>query len=310
MTDTEKETIAQSSYSYWDVCRTTTTTNDLRDVMALREVARYYDAAKQDRALTRGALQRTSAFRTRYRITDVLRSCFDENVENGQDEQLAVKYRALIASELQAQPVFVRAGTAGRGVLVLGSRTCKETVEEAFVICIIYMIERALAVTESLSRGKEQMMDVIVDVSNFKAKCAPRRTTLKAVFSILQEHYPQRLNTLVVLEPPLWVSTLYAIVSKFLDQRTRKKIQLARGAKTTRNKLSDILMFPDTFQAASVIATTIPFQATIDTELFLVPTSKEEATARTITEEEDNVQSNTAATTSLPDLHSIDTSLM
>lgn len=281
LTDLEREGVAQGSYGYWNACRKAEITyrDEMRDVMALREIARYFDAAKEDRPLTFGALQRTCEFRKHYRM-DLLRSCFDETLPiyaNEKDKKIAQRYRSLISDEMKAQSMFVKAGRTGRGVLVLGSRICKETLEEAFVMTVMYMIERAIAVTESLSRGKEQKIDVIIDVSHFKPKCAPRKSTLKAVFHILQEHYPERLRTLVVLEPPLWVSTLFAIVSKFLDQRTRNKVQLARG-KSKQAVLGDILMYPHHFEVkdAATSAVLTSFQDTVDVHQQVLAPQKEE----------------------------------
>ena len=95
----------------------------MRNGMALREVGRYYDAAKGDRDITFEALKRTCVFRQQYRI-NLIRSCFGDSLDykDDKDTRLAENDRALISTDLSVQPMFVKAGRTGRGVLMLEPR--------------------------------------------------------------------------------------------------------------------------------------------------------------------------------------------
>ena len=95
----------------------------MQNGMALREVGRYYDAAKGDRDITFEALKRTCVFRQQYRI-NLIRSCFGDSLDykDDKDTRLAENYRALISTDLSVQPMFVKAGRTGRGVLMLEPR--------------------------------------------------------------------------------------------------------------------------------------------------------------------------------------------
>lgn len=269
LSDVDREYVAQSSYSYWNACRMGVITDreTMRDGMALREVARYYDGAQGDQEMTLQALKNTSEFRQKYRI-DLIRTCFeDRTIKDAKDAALSEKYRELISHELSVQPMFIKAGATGRSVLVLGVRSCKETKEEAYVITVIYMMERACAAVEVLSRGKNQMMDVVLNIGGFSLKCAPSKRTFKAVSQVLQSHYCQRLNTLVILDPPLWLAALYKVVSVFVDPRTRNKVQMARGAKVKKSKLDEILEgSPDGMDNVDAVqvASVVPFAETVD----------------------------------------------
>jgi hypothetical protein len=271
LTADELECVAQSSYAYWHACKTgdISDRHEMRQGMALREVARYLDEAKDDQELVFEALKRTSKHRKQYRV-DLLRSCFDDSsaeyYENEKDEKLAQKYRTLISKNLAKQPMVVKAGSADRGVLNIGARCCTDMNDEGFVLTAIYMIERSVAATEYLSKGNEIMIDVVVDASCFKSKYAHSRITLKTLVNILQNHYPQRLNTLIVLDPPLWLSTLYSLLlSTFVDQRTRSKFQLARGSKARKSILANVLQFPAQVEADAVqIVATAPFHTPAD----------------------------------------------
>lgn len=270
----ELEYIAQSSFAYWSACQSDEITDrdDMRHGMAMREVARYYDAAKEDEQLVLEALKKTCQYRKEYRI-DILRFCFDVNsvVQNCDEQQeLAERYRTVISEDLAKQPMVVKSGPTGRGVLEIGARSCTNTDmnDKDFVLTVIYMIERTLAATESQSRGTETMMDVVLDASCCSKKYAPSRSALKTLAGILQNQYPQRLNTLVILDPPFWLSTLYSMASPMLDSRTRKKFQLARGSKAKKSALlATVLQFPTAGEepedAVRVVRTT-PFQIPID----------------------------------------------
>jgi hypothetical protein len=229
--------------------------------MAMIEVARYFDAAKEDQELTFEALQKTCNYRKEYRI-DLLRSCLDESVKdkNEKDAEIAERYRAIITEELANQPMVVKSGATGRGVLEVKSRCSTETNDEHFVLAVVYMLERAIAGTESLSKGTETMVDVIFDASSYSSKYASSRSALKKMVHITANHYPQRLKFLAVLEPPFWLSTLYTLLSPFLDQRTRNKVQMARGSKAKKSALFKVLKFPEKLEHDAVkMASLAPF---------------------------------------------------
>lgn len=236
--------------------------------MAMIEVARYFDAHKQDQELTLENIKKTCNYRKEYRI-DLLRSCLDDSVEykNDQDVEIAEHYRALITMGLNKQSIVVKTGLTGRGVLEVKS-CCSAFAEndiETFVLTTVYMLERAIATTESLSQGDETMIDVIFDAKSYSSKYATSRVALKKMATITSNHYPQRLKFLATLEPPFWLSALYTVLSPFLDQRTRNKVQMARGMKARNSALVKMLKYPEELEhdAVKVVSLT-PFSTPVD----------------------------------------------
>lgn len=242
--------------------------------MASREIARYYEAAQQDEDLTTTAIKRTCGYRETYRL-ELIRSCLDCTDTKTMESDEAAQFRDMITSDLSKQHMVVKAGVSGQqGVLLVGARTSMDIDEKGFLIATLYMLERAVAVTENLSRGLRSTVDVVVDASCFKSKYSPSRHTLKTLIRILQDHYPNRLNKLVFVDPPYWLSSLYRILTPFLDRRTQSKFLMARSSNSQRI-LSSVLLSPEYFNKtceeketvdAVQFVTVVPFHQTLDTE--------------------------------------------
>merc|ERR1712241_389387 len=74
---------------------------------------------------------------------------------------------------------------------------------------------------------------VLVDVRLYEGApniLAPNHVPyLQSLARILPKFYPERLKQLVVYPMPFYATPLWAVVSRFLDDATRKKILLLKG---------------------------------------------------------------------------------
>eukprot|EP00540_Astrosyne_radiata_P004405 CAMPEP_0116863696 /NCGR_PEP_ID=MMETSP0418-20121206/24381_1 /TAXON_ID=1158023 /ORGANISM="Astrosyne radiata, Strain 13vi08-1A" /LENGTH=266 /DNA_ID=CAMNT_0004498777 /DNA_START=285 /DNA_END=1085 /DNA_ORIENTATION=+ len=233
--------------------------------MAMREARRYLVGARGDKVVALEYLKKTCQYRKETRV-DLVRACFlkDYSYENQDDADMAAQFRSWILQDTAHQKVVVQGyDKSGCATLHLGNRTCTKMDDEAFLMTQIYMVERALAATEVHSLGRQEQMVVFLDAGCFQSKCAPSRQTLKQLVSILQNHYPQRLKSLVVLDPPFWLRTMYSVLSPFLDVRTRQKFRMARGEREQARVFQDVLREKSSASIESVnmerFVTRVPF---------------------------------------------------
>lgn len=256
LTAEERELAAQGSFAYWVASISNDKPTDAeRWRMATREARRFlgnpYDVAEVNLkqackfrkvrffVCDRGnecrclkTFSRSISFQER-RI-DLIRSCFMYGIEYETDEEedLAAKIRHQISSDLLKQKGYVRGRDKdGRALLILHSRTQVGTVEEEFVLSMIYLMERAIAYTEFDSEGEKEKITAVFDFGSFNASLAPSTDALKRVSSILQNTYSERLQKLVIIDPAFWMRTAWGIFKPFLHPVTRAKFVMAAGIK-------------------------------------------------------------------------------
>mmetsp|Transcript_22915 Transcript_22915/g.53083 ORF Transcript_22915/g.53083 Transcript_22915/m.53083 type:complete len:316 (-) Transcript_22915:1059-2006(-) len=250
LSEEELELCAQSSFAYWRSTLTKSSSGEKSTatmIMAMREARRYLMGARGDKDMALEYLKKTCRYRQETRL-DLLRSCFSTQEENNheqnqEDVDMVAHLQSMILQDTAHQTVVVQGFDKSHcAVLHLGNRTCAKMSNEAFLKTQLYMVERALATTEARSLGRQEQMVVFLDAGCIQSKCAPSLQTVKELVSILQKHYPQRLKSLVVLDPPFWLRTMYTMLSPFLDSRTRQKFQLASGEKEQKKIFQEILM--------------------------------------------------------------------
>jgi len=73
--------------------------------------------------------------------------------------------------------------------------------------------------------SSEQLL-LVVDGTDWRVMVPGGRTALRRCLKLLTRHYPERLGAALVLHPPRLFSTMWAVVSAFLDARTTAKVQV------------------------------------------------------------------------------------
>lgn len=153
--------------------------------------------------------------------------------ESDAEASLADQIRHKISSDLMKQKAYVRGRDKdGRALLIMHPRTCADTVEDEFVTTMIYLMERAIAFTEFDSAGRIEKISAVFDFAAFNSSLAPSTDAIKRVTSILQNSYSERLQKLVIVDPPFWMRTAWGILKPFLHPVTRAKIVMASGQKS------------------------------------------------------------------------------
>lgn len=172
------------------------------------------------------------------------------------------KFRSYLSSDLKKQESFVRGHDKdGLALVVMKPRTDTDTDDDAFVATMIYVVERSLACTESLSVGEKEKMNVILDFGEFYSSLAPPLSAVKAIVTILQHRYSDRLKRLVIIDPPFWMRTMYSLVKPFLDPDTLLKFVMVSGDAQKMDKFSE---FVNDDQAMPFMLPTAKLSETID----------------------------------------------
>lgn len=231
----EADEIASVSYAYW-ILRSKAKESlpvDARKTSALKEIRRHYvgEGRKYDNALAaiRGALD----YRRTYRV-DVLRWCFyDTHDCEGEDADLAKKYRRYILNDLERQSMVVRGVDDRSRVIVYkpprGPPSENPEDGEAFVLTQLYTAERAIATNEFTSAGKEERLTVIFNFRDYSRKNSPPSSVTINMVNVLQRCYPERLDVLIIVDPPFWMRGLYNLAWPFLSTATANKLRLISG---------------------------------------------------------------------------------
>ncbi|CAK0773230.1 hypothetical protein CVIRNUC_004043 [Coccomyxa viridis] len=145
-----------------------------------------------------------------------------------------------IKHELAAQKVFLQGPDKhGRGVLILkGARHSKSKRDlEELKRFICYCLDNVIK-QHDLRLNPEGKGVAIFDLRDISMDCLDFGG-LKAVFDILQNHYPERLGVLIMFNAPFIFNALWKAVSQFIDPDTKKKVLFVSGAASTP-ELEDI----------------------------------------------------------------------
>ena len=231
----EQEIAARTSYAYWlaSMRSKEPLPDDFRIKTAMREACRHMDG-KGDFKFTLNMLKKTIAFRVARKI-EIYRTCLQEDVvyPNQEDCKQAAQRRSNIRENMGIQTMVVRGHDRDKNAILLAlprktKGKTKGDCVESFLDFVIYMIERVLACTEVISLGQKEKIVVILDAKQSSSPCIK---AVKAAVWILQNHYPNRLKNLVIMDPPCWMAGLYNILKPLLDPETRTKFIIAKGEK-------------------------------------------------------------------------------
>jgi hypothetical protein len=269
LTVEEQEVAARSSYAYW-IAGTRSEKplpTQVRERAAMREACRHLNGSGNFEFALK-CLKNTVAFRT-LRNIEVYRTCMDEGFvyANQEHTKLAAKLRYNINENMKFQTMVPRGHDRNHNAVLL-SMPRKSKGErggaESFLDFIIYSIERTVACTEAISKGKSEKIVVVLDC---KKSCAPCLKAMKKAIHILQNHFPNRLKNLVIIDPPAWLSGAYHLLKPFLDPDTRTKFIMAKGEKQKAASFGGLLI--DESQATPNMLVKGELTSPIDSFFFL-----------------------------------------
>jgi len=232
----DQEIAARTSYAYWVAANfhEEPPCEEIRIRMAMREARRHLalKLGKYNSALTsfRGAIK----FRKEYNV-DLLRTCFPRcslKTDTPEIEEKRELFRSYLLHEFKIQKNVVRGeDRGGRAVALRFQRTAPTatTKPEAFAAVLYYTLERALACTEFLTRGREEKVCALADFDDFNSSNSPPVKCLKHAATIAQSVFPARLQNLTLVNPTFAQKSIFYLIRPLLSASTLSKLALAYG---------------------------------------------------------------------------------
>jgi hypothetical protein len=162
-----------------------------------------------------------------------------------------------------------------RAVLTKMVRMAPSTDELAYILAQLYVGERALAATEVCSLGNQEQIMMVFDFNNYSSTNSPSYTTLRKTLNIFQSFYPERVAKLFILNPPLWIRSVYATISFLLAKETQAKIMIMAAQCGTKDSVvsssnfSLISQYLDPSQAMPFLIPTGELLGDVDVHQFI-----------------------------------------
>ena len=163
---------------------------------------------------------------------DLLRTCFHTENTNlsPQDEKRSREMASLVRFDMQKQYHIMRGqDRKNHSIMIKYPRMKPDTTEEAYILSQLYMAERSTAATEFLSLGTTERSLAVYDYNNFDSSNAPPFKMQVNAATLLQKLYPERLQTLVMVEPHYWLRGVLKMLTPFLSTTITERIKMASG---------------------------------------------------------------------------------
>lgn len=249
LTDAEKEQAARaSSYKYLisSADPSKSTTNYNRDEYAKLMIRKYLIVEQklhprhspEDWATNaESKLKKTFDFRTECNVDDI-RLCFNE----GTDSDVQKHLRDGLMKRFSKGGSFVCGYTKeGNALFQNFPRTETEWDEEFFIKGNIFMLEKALACTERRTDGTQDKVIVMYDYSGYRMANTPPTKLVGQLLFCLRDHFPERLQSVFVVDAPFIFRAFWAIIKHFIDPITKALVCFISGEDAKKQVLRSII---------------------------------------------------------------------
>ena len=150
----------------------------------------------------------------------------DDDGENNNNELL----KSQIIEETSRQLMYVRGyDKENRAILIKQDRTAPVIDEKACFNTHIYMLERAIACTESMSNGAQHQIVVVLNYNNYIRANAVPMNLMKEYLIAIESCYPDNLAYLMLVDVPFYFKVLWYFLKPFLHPNNADKIKFVTG---------------------------------------------------------------------------------
>lgn len=158
----------------------------------------------------------------------------------------AHEFRELLARENKTGKMYIRGyDKNGRAMVIMRPAMENTKGETEQMKHLVWNLEKAIACTRRKSKelGAKvplEKVNLIIDYEGFTLSHAPPLSTSRYTLEILQNHYPERMNHIFVLNPPFVFKAFWSLVRNFVDPVTKEKLVFCSGKKGMEKLISQI----------------------------------------------------------------------
>ena len=207
----EKISAAKTCYQYLkSSILNQNSTEQERDRCALAMVKRHLIAEKGNVDLALKKIRATIQYREQMMI-DVIRVCFSDDIKSIDDEEFKRKcelHRKGLENELICGKLYIRGKSLeGQPIYISHAHLYTSGFDKDWYMKYnIFTLEKAIAGAERDSNGKQGKVVVAFDMGQFSASVTPPVSLTRDLVSCLQNHYPERVDKILIVSPCIRVS--------------------------------------------------------------------------------------------------------
>lgn len=176
---------------------------------------------------------------------ELLRTCFDHDCRESSPEGLSedeMKFQKSIYGDMERQQQFVRGQTSdGSPMIIKIPRVGPGTTEDGYINQQLYVAERAAAITEYVSGGKSEHLCAVFSMKNQNSSVTPSMSWQLTAIQLLQQLYPGRIATVLILDSPFLIRGLFNAIKPLLSASLRKSTFMMAGT-SGQTKLKEIVV--------------------------------------------------------------------
>ena len=176
----------------------------------------------------------------------MLKTCFDHDCRKSSSEGLLsedeIKLQKSIYGDMERQHQFLRGRSAdGLPLLLKIPRVGPGTTDEGYVNQLLYVADRAAAISEFVTCGQQEHICAIFSMKNQDSSVTPSMSCQIGAINLVQQLYPGRMSTILMLDSPFLIRGLFNAVKPVLSASMRKSTFMLAGS-SGKKKTKEIVI--------------------------------------------------------------------
>lgn len=298
----EIETAAKSSYRYFLMTRSPSSSSSqnatatataaahgaddstlaqVRDEMAMAMARRYLVGEKGDAVSALAKMKATIQYRDEINVDAMRRCCYEPcgDDDDDDDKTALTEMRTMVDRQLLRHGSLFLRGYDKKNCVVYHIKVAGAKQEMFhpvdFVRSHVYLGDRASACTERRSGNVEEHWTTVIDYHGYGLlSLNPPLRVAKDLVTCLQDHFPERLNKIYLVDAPLLFRGFWNLIKPFIDPVTKAKLVFVTGKDQKEKMFSDVI---DTNQAMPFMIPEGSLTEPVDMKKFLYETPYEYA---------------------------------